>query len=139
MKYFLLFFLMISISTGCSKDDNGQTIDTASVATNVSSGNWVVHLYTDSGVNETSNYSGWVFVFNANGTATTSKAGVSFNGTWSTISDDGKIKFVLVLNTANVQLNELSNDWVVKSSTATFLELEDDNTASAEVLHFQKQ
>ncbi len=119
----------------CSSDDDGAPSDTA-ILTN---GGWVVHLYTDDNIDETSHYTGYTFVFASNGDLNVSKTGVTVSGDWAIRTDDGKKKLDIVLVTTDADLLELNNDWVIKSLTTSLIELEDDNTASGEVLHFQKK
>ncbi|MBC6492914.1 hypothetical protein ACFSQD_00165 [Flavihumibacter stibioxidans] len=127
--------LTASIFSSCSNDDDPQPNNNVLI----SSGTWVVHLYTDSGNDETSDYSGYEFVFASNGNMTATKAGVITAGTWGTRTDDGKNKMDINLNTTNADLLELNDDWIIKSITASLIELQDDNTASGEVLHFMKK
>lgn len=139
MKKFFLsliaFLLTATMFSSCSNDDDPQPDNNAVI----SSGAWVVHLYTDSGNDETSDYSGYEFVFASNGNMTAARAGVTTTGTWGTRTDDGKRKMDINLNTTNADLLELNDDWVIKSITASLIELEDDNAASGEVLHFMKK
>ena len=99
----------------------------------------MVHLYTDDNIDETAHYTGYTFVFGNGGNLAVSKTGVSVTGTWGLRMDDGKKKLDITLVTADADLLELNNDWVVKTLTSSLIELEDDNAASGEVLHFQKK
>lgn len=139
MKKFFLslaaFLLAASIFSSCSNDDDPQPDNNVLIST----GTWVIHLYTDSGNDETSDYSGYEFVFASNGNMTATKAGVITTGTWGTRTDDGKNKMDINLNTTNADLLELNDDWIIKSITASLIELQDDNVASGEVLHFMKK
>lgn len=96
-------------------------------------------MYTDDNIDETSHYTGYTFVFASNGDLNVSKTGVTVSGDWAIRTDDGKKKLDIVLVTTDADLLELNNDWVIKSLTTSLIELEDDNTASGEVLHFQKK
>jgi hypothetical protein len=100
-------------------------------------GTWKVALFTDSGNDETSDFSGYTFVFNNNGTVTATKSGASQNGTWGTSSN----KFSINLgpkDSSNKPLGELTDDWKIISSSNVEIKLTDDNTASGEFLTFTK-
>ena len=100
-------------------------------------GTWKVTLFTDSGNDETSDFSGYTFTFNSNGTVTAIKSGVSKNGTWSTSSNKFNIDLGAKIDT-NKPLGELTDDWKIISSSNTEIKLTDDNTASSEFLTFTK-
>lgn len=102
-------------------------------------GTWVIHLFADSGNDETSDYDGYDFVFSPDGVLTATKAGITTTGTWTTRKDDGFNKMDINLVTTDEKLLHLNNDWVIDHSTSTLLELIDDNGASEELLHFRKK
>lgn len=134
-RFILLLVLpLLVIAFACSKNN-----DSGSNNPPYTSGTWMVHLFTDSGTDETSDFSGFDFVFGTDGKLTATKSGVTATGTWSKITDDGVQKMVLNLVTADAVLLQVNNDWIIKSSSATLLELGDDNGASGEVLHFMKK
>ncbi|MCG7855791.1 hypothetical protein [Flavihumibacter sp.] len=130
-----LALLMVIGFWACSSDDDPVPTDNSIIT----SGGWVVHLYTDDNIDETAHYTGYTFVFANGGNLTVSKTGVSVTGTWGIRMDDGKKKLDITLVTSDADLLELNNDWVVKTLTSSLIELEDDNVASGEVLHFQKK
>jgi hypothetical protein len=124
-----LFFLL-----SCTRSsDNTATQDEV-----LASGSWRVTLFTDSGNNETSDFSGYSFSFNTGGslavTGTQTKT-----GTWSRSSSSSK--FIIDLgpkSDANKPLGELTDDWRIVSITGTEIQLKDDNDASEELLTFTK-
>ena len=99
----------------------------------------MVHLFTDSGSDETSDFAGYDFVFATDGKLTATKLGVTTTGTWATRTDDGLQKLDLNLVTTDAVLLHVNNDWVILSSSASLMKLGDDNGASGEVLHFMKK
>jgi predicted small secreted protein len=131
---YTLSFLLVAFAS-C----NTQKGDISNTSQYVSSGNWKVSLFTDSGNNETSNYTGYTFTFSDNGTISAVSTGNSRTGTWSVSSSSNK--FIIDLGAKNDPSNllgELSNDWKILSSSATEIRLGDDNTTSNEFLTFSK-
>jgi hypothetical protein len=126
---------LMLLAVSCSKN-NSISSNTAQVA---SSGTWRVSLFTDSGNDETSDFSGYSFTFSSNGTVTAIKNGVTKNGTWSVSSSSNKFNINLgPKDNSNSPLGELTDDWKILSSTATEIRLGDDNSASNEFLTFTK-
>ncbi|MBI3139115.1 MAG: hypothetical protein HYZ15_11055 [Sphingobacteriales bacterium] len=130
----LLTVLVISLY---SCDPQGTTDSNTTQV--VTSGNWRVSLFTDSGNDETSTYSGYTFLFNENGTLAASRNGSTRNGTWSINSSSNKFMIDLgVKNDPANSLGELTDDWKILSKSATEIRLGDDNTTSNEFLTFSK-
>lgn len=123
--------LILSVLTAsCSRSlDNPNNV--------VVDGTWKVTLFTDSGNDETSDFSGYSFVFNNNGIVTATKSGASQNGTWSTGSNRFRIDLGPKADT-NKPLGELTDDWKIISTSGTEIKLTDDNAASNEFLTFTK-
>jgi hypothetical protein len=131
---YALSFLMLALAS-CS-NQNGDISNTSQY---VSSGNWKVSLFSDSGNNETGNYTGYTFTFSDNGTISAVSTGNSRTGTWSFSSSSNK--FIIDLGSKNDPANllgELSDDWKILSSSATEIRLGDDNSTSNEFLTFSK-
>lgn len=124
-----LFFLL-----SCTRSsDNTATQDEV-----LASGSWRVTLFTDSGNNETSDFNGYSFSFNTDGTLTVSGT-QSKTGTWSRSSSSSKFNIDLgAKSNANKPLGELTDDWRIVSITATEMQLKDDNDASQELLTFTR-
>lgn len=130
-----LLFAATLVFTSCDPSANVPA-NTGQVAT---SGTWRVTLFTDSGNNETSNYSGYTFSFSTGGTITAVKNGVTKTGTWSINTSSNKFNIDLGSKTqANHPLGELTDDWKILSATETEIRLGDDNTSSNEFLTFTK-
>lgn len=123
---------LIILSSSCTR-----SLDSNDPTTTATSGTWRVTLFTDSGNNETSDFSGYTFSFNGNGTVTATKSGTSQNGTWSTGSNRFNIDLGPKVDT-NKPLGELTDDWKIISTSDTEIKLTDDNAASNEFLTFTK-
>lgn len=130
----LLLLFVLNVASMCSNDDNSNaTADPTPVVNTVTSGTWRITLYDDNGVNETNNYSNYIFTFNSNGVLTASNS-TSYNGTWSvttsTSNDDNPdndldFNIAFVAPAPNSFTDDLTDDWEIVSYTATKIELID--------------
>lgn len=87
-------------------------------------GAWSVSNFTDNGVNDTNDYNNVSFTFNADGSVTAQRNAQSRTGQWISTIDNGIIELTIGFQGPAV-LNELNEDWVVASSSATTIDLED--------------
>lgn len=139
MKMIRLIALVLAMSAmgllnSCDKTNDAVNTNAAAVAT---AGTWRVTLFTDSGNNETSDFNGYTFTFNANGTIVAMNGGITKTGTWSQSSNKLIINLGAKDNT-NKPLGELTDDWQIESVTDNVINLKDDNPASNERLQFTK-
>jgi hypothetical protein len=138
MKTSFLFgmaaILAITLNSCSNSSDNDASTDLV-----ISSGNWRVTLFTDSGNDETADFNGYVFTFHESGTISAVKGTSSKSGSWSTNSSSHKFNIDLgpKLDT-NKPLGELTDDWLILSTSNTMIELRDDNVSSQEFLTFTK-
>jgi hypothetical protein len=131
---FLSLIFVFNVASMCSDDDNSNTAaDPSPVINTVTSGTWRITLYEDSGVNETTNYSNYIFTFNTNGVLTAANS-TSFNGTWSVTSsnsnddnpdNDLDFNIAFVAPAPNSFTDDLTDDWDVISHTANRIQLVD--------------
>ena len=138
--FFPLLLLCVFLTQSCSRsgDDTVSTTTTAQTQA-VSTGTWRVTLFTDSGKDETSDFSGYSFQFNSNGSLTATKGNTTKTGTWSIGSSSNKFNIDLGAKTdSNKPLGELTDDWRIVSITGSEIKLADDNAASGEALTFSK-
>jgi len=124
-----LSFVSMIVITSCSRDNNNND--------NVEAGTWRVTLFTDSGNDETSDFSGYSFAFGDGGVLTAVKSGSSKTGTWSKSSSDFNIDLGTKTD-SNKPLGELTDNWDIISVTDNEIKLQDDNPSSGEFLTFQK-
>lgn len=115
--------------TQCGSNSGG----TDTFVTVITSGTWRVTYYFDDD-DETSDYNGYVFTFNANNTITVVKNALTYTGTWSFYEDDGVAIFEL--NFSDSELSELGDDWELLEFSNTVVELKDDG--NDEYLTFTK-
>lgn len=109
----------------------------SNINNNISNGTWRITLFTDSGNDETGDFSGYSFTFGDNGVLTATKAGSSKTGTWNNNNNDFNID-IGEKTDSNKPLGELTDDWDIISKSSMEIKLKDDNNASAEFLTFQK-
>ena len=136
-----LFLLALIISlASCSKSNDDSVNPSSSNKTEQVKGNWTVTYYFDSGKDETSDFAGYQFTFNTNNELLATNGSSSFTGSWrigDNSSDDDNSSNRLVINiTGNKAMDHLQDDWVIISLTASQIQLQDDNPASMEELHF---
>jgi hypothetical protein len=137
MKTRILSSLLIAMTVFATSCLNSGSDSTAGQV--VTSGTWKVTLFTDSGNDETSDFTGYTFTFTDGGTLTAVKSGVTKTGTWSVNNSSNKFNIDLGPKVdINKPLGELTDDWKILSYTETVIRLTDDNPASNEFLTFTK-
>ena len=157
LKITLVFSMVLSLMA-CSKDDdsNNATPNTTSAdqTTQVAqSGTWRITSFIDSGQDETSDFNGYTFTFNENGTVTATKGATTISGTWS-VSDDSSNSssdddgnstddddFNLFFSVSpDSDFEDLNDDWDFISVSSTKMELIDisGGNGGTDYLTFQK-
>ncbi len=129
--YGIVFIFLISFSiTSCSSDDDNDNSNSTfqeTVENNTQTGTWRITKFIDSGIDETSDFSGYNFTFNGTGALNANNGTNSFDGTW-TISSDGSdlddLDLNIVFNLRN-DFDDLTDDWDFISQTSTKIELID--------------
>ncbi|SFO58305.1 Lipocalin-like domain-containing protein [Chitinophaga sp. YR627] len=136
-SWILAMFFCACVMSCSNNDDNNPTPSINPDAP--TTGTWRVTLFTDSGKDETSDFSGYTFTFDSNGTAVATKSGTSKNGSWSASSSSKKFNLNFgIKSDANKPLGELTDDWEIISLSATEIKLKDDNDDSGEYLTFNQ-
>jgi hypothetical protein len=139
MKKFKLFSILslvfvLNVASMCSDDnDSTTTADPTPVINTVTSGTWSITLYDDNGVDETNNYSNYIFTFNSNGVLTAANS-TNYSGTWSVTTsnsnddnpdNDLDFNIAFVAPAPNSFTDDLTDDWEIVSYTATKIQLID--------------
>jgi hypothetical protein len=152
MKALLLIPALAIILASCSKNDttSDPAADLAVKNSIVVQSDWKITQYTDSGIDETSDFSGYKFKFNTDGTLVAIASDATFNGNWvlslgnvksddsgNNSSDDNLNKLTISI-TGSKKMDHLSHKWLTDKITATEIWLRDDNVASNEILRFGK-
>ncbi len=131
----LVFLLSLGFVFSCKKDDNSPTSNTpstiqATIQSNVQSGTWRITKFFDSGMDETSHFTGYNFTFNSASVLNATNGMNNYNGTWSITdsnsNDDSQddLNFNIYFNLTNDFL-DLNDDWDFVSQTSTKIELID--------------
>jgi len=138
MKKFVAMVMVVFLLTtiaGCST--NNQTM------TNEIPGFWSIHFFMDDGQNKTSNYNGYTFNFNSNGSLTATVQSIATPGTWSKFTDSGREKLELhwMGGGIPVVLLEIEEDWIIKSNSNNLMVLADTSGSTGKVkeLHLSRQ
>jgi hypothetical protein len=129
----LLFCAALVFAAACHKDKDQPV--SASLSSVLAQGSWIIHYYFDN-KDETTIFSGYVFTFSANGTFTLKNGAESYTGAWQEVTDNGKKKLVIQVNTINF-IQKLNDNWGVRSYNATFVEL-NGSTVTTNQLHLMR-
>lgn len=121
-KLFMITLYLIVSFASCTKQDD-SVLPSNQISDLVSTGNWKITLYNDSGKDDIYHFTGFVFTFN-NGTVIVKRNSEVIYGTYHTGIDDSSQK--LYLDFGNVApLQELNDDWKIMEMTAAKIRLQD--------------
>jgi hypothetical protein len=152
---FLLLTIVAIIAVSCKKDaqqvsSSNTTADTQKAV--VVSNAWKVSFFIEKGVDQTSDFSTYIFQFNSDGSAVANSSGIGilYYGSWSLkqasnsgYDDSGnhssgdENKLIISLS-GNHHMDEISEDWKIIKLTSSEMWLMDDNTTSPKEIHFTK-
>jgi hypothetical protein len=123
-----------SIKDCNTNSGNGGNPNFTSILTD---GTWHVS-YLFNTIDETSNYNGYNFSFNSNGTVLAVKGTSTIGGTWSTFVNSGQD--VLLLKFDDSKLDELEDDWNITEYTTTNVRLKNESSSNGDTdyLYFTK-
>jgi hypothetical protein len=115
----------------------GGSVGTASLTNTITNGTWFISYYFDD-LDETSNYNGYNFTFNTNGTLIAIKNSASTNGTWSNYMDSGQEKLEFAFD--GLTLDDLEDDWKVIEFSSNIIKLKDvsGGNGGTDYLYFTK-
>lgn len=135
----LLYILLISCSA-----DQAQPQQNTDLTGIVTQGTWKVTHYTDHGGNETMHFVDYTFTFHSDNTITASNGSTVISGNWN-ITDNNNSPFYTDLSSttddtpedlvdfnisfpiANIDFNDIEDDWDVVTKSATEIVLKDGN------------
>ncbi|MEO6167426.1 MAG: hypothetical protein ABIO98_07910 [Chitinophagales bacterium] len=112
-----VLFMMIAVWS-CKKDDTIIPVDNT-----IQQGNWKVTFFEDSGTDETDHFSGYQFIFNADGSISATNGPSTVNGTWTSGTDDSQSKLILNFG-STTPFDDLNEDWHVTEETSTLIKCE---------------
>jgi len=135
---------LVFLTIGCTKDSQNdiiddQNINSAQIVTNTAQvGTWRISYFFDSDEDETSDFNGFVFTFNEDGSLSAVNGSTSVIGTWSVEDDSGNSSsdddgnstddddfniFFPVPDTD--KFDDLNDDWDIVSISSNRIELTD--------------
>lgn len=129
---FSLIFVISIFIYSCSSNDDITNISSTQneIQTNVESGTWRITEFIDSGRDETNDFTGYTFNFNASGVLNANNGTNNYDGTWSIAdsnsNDDSQddLDFNIFFNLTN-DFEDLNDDWDFISQTSSKIELID--------------
>ena len=140
VRRFLLLSFIVASFCGCTKDDNSS--DPINPNNTVVTGNWTITNYRQRTEDKTSQYAGYSFTFNSDGTVTANKSGVSTTGLWSYSSASGSTYVGLFsISLGNDDpLKRLNESWLVDAgqNNSNQLKLTHPEAAEDEHVTFSK-
>lgn len=140
MKRLLSFLLSLSLFS-CDLDGNGNSSSSdISVAQltddlSLSSGLRLVQFIEDN-EDYTSEFSGFVFRFEPNGTVTATRGSQSISGTYRVFRDDGETELAMIFPSSSI-LNEFTDDWYFRGKSNNRITFEDDDDNDLDRLVFE--
>lgn len=136
INHFLLLFALVSLAA-CSRSASDPSVPM--LPQTLTQGEWRVSYYWDEDHEETQDFAGYTFSFNANQELSIQAPdGSTLKGNWIETQDDNLPRLVITVNSPK-PLDRLNEDWVIKLSSEDKIELEDDNPAKREILHFSRK
>lgn len=102
-------------------------------------GLWQVTYFFDKDKVETSNFAGYKFEFQSDGTlVATLPDGSTRQGAWSSFNDDNLLRLGLII-TGTEALDDFSDDdWVITEQTGNTIKLKDDSDTHLEEIHLER-
>ena len=142
LKLISILSLLLFTSISCSDDDDTSTevSNPTEITSTVTDGQWVVTLFKEDDIVQTSNYSGYSFTFGSDGSLSATNGSTTQTGDWSTYTDSGYTKLDMMFTALDGPFEEISEDWNVISRTATKIELKhiSGGDGSIDYLTFEK-
>ena len=132
MKKLLLLTFVVTLFACSGGDDELNSINQSISQINqtVSSGDWIITYFFDTDSDETSNFSGFIFRFNVDGSLVAVNGNVTHNGTWSITNsnsaDDSNDDVDFNITFASpAEFTDLSDDWDIIDISDSKIELID--------------
>jgi hypothetical protein len=128
--HIVVIAILINLFFSCSNDSSSSnSVDPTPVVNTVNKGTWRITFYEDSGVNETSNFTGYNFTFGPNSVLTATNGTNTYLGTWSVTSDNSgddspsnDLDFNIAFSSPS-NFEELTEDWNIIERTDTKIKL----------------
>ncbi len=142
LKLLAPMLFVVAALVSCSKDDKTTAtgITEAQVNTIIVDGTWDVSSYSEAGVDQSSDFSGYAFDFNADGSLVATGPATK-TGTWDSTTDSGKVKIPIAFaSETDGPFESISDDWFVLTATNQKIELKhvSGGDGSIDLLTFEK-
>ncbi len=159
IKIIVSLLLVVLFTSACSKDDNDNTNNNSNstsadqVQQIAENGTWIITYFFDTDSDETSDFNGYVFNFNNDGSLVATKGNNTVTGTWSVTddssnsssdddgnsSDDDDFNIFFPVPDTN-DFEDLNDDWDIVSVTNNKIELIDvsGGNGGTDLLTFEK-
>lgn len=129
------------VADDCDEDDdndfNDDDIDDSELIVVLLNGEWAITYFFDN-EDETAQFSGYVFTFFEDSTASATKNEIEEGGIWQTYGDDGSLELELDFGVES-PLDELGDDWNVLEFGEDVIRLKDiSGDGSEEFLTFER-
>lgn len=127
----MLFLLFTSCESSDDSDDMNEVGNTEEVKASLTAGSWEVALFEEDGVDQTSYFTGYSFVFEATGELIADNGETSISGAWSITSEsnsdddsssDDDVDFKIYF-ASSAKFAEISEDWEIVSYSSSRIEL----------------
>lgn len=123
-----LILLVFAIG-GCEDESNSTQSEINQITEDMTSGTWKITEFIDSGEDDTSDFTGYLFTFNSSGSLVATKGSTTYTGNWSVTEDSGDdspddLDFNIFFNLTN-QFEDLNDDWDIVTHTSTKIQLID--------------
>ena len=143
LKLISILSLLLFVSISCNDDDDdasNQVSNPSEITTTVTDGTWIVTLFKEDDIIQTSNFSDYSFTFAVNGELSATNGVITQSGDWSTYTDSGYTKLDIMFTALDGPFEEISEDWRVISRTETKIELKhvSGGDGSIDYLTFEK-
>jgi hypothetical protein len=145
MKTIAKIFLLAAVIglAACSKSNDTTPVNPNITKTDKVAGiGWTISYYSDSGKDETSDYSGYTFNFYTADVLEAVLGFTTYTGTWSigdrSSNDDNSSNKLNISISGNKQMDHLQHSWLIVKLTDTEIWLKDDNASSGEELRFSR-
>ncbi len=127
---FAIKFSVIMYFAACTSVENYTSARSATPI--VTKGAWKVNLYRDANKDQTNDFAGYTFTFNASGIVKASRNGVDINGNWA--EDNISNRITINLGAKDPSLTKLNTNWNIREITNRRVDLQDNaNTTTDEL------
>jgi hypothetical protein len=132
MKNFFTFcFFLIFLISSCRKPTEAP-----SLASVITQGEWYVNLMRDNSINKTASYQGWKFTFQADKVVKVSNGVSNYTGVWD--EDVLRQKFILTINSPQLPLIQISQEWDISFKTPKRVTFKDNDLSPSQELQFTR-